>query len=74
MKNAKARPTVTHITIERFPPFVVTINGDVGARNGAFCYSEFFEDLAFARAYVNAEAEKLVKVNKKNVVRRVENL
>lgn len=74
MKNTKSIPTVTHITIERFPPFVVTINGDVGARNGAYCYSDFFEDLASARAYVNAESDKLVKENKKNVVRRVENL
>jgi hypothetical protein len=74
MKNTKSRPTVTHITIERNPPYIVIVQGDAGARNGAYEYSELFDDLGSARAYVNAESDKLVKENKKNVVRRVENL
>lgn len=74
VKNTKSRPTVTHITIERNPPYIVTVQGDAGARNGAYEYSELFGDLASARAYVNSESDKLVKENKKNVVRKVENL
>lgn len=74
MKNTKSKLTVTRITIERNPAYIVTIQSDAMARNGAYEYSELFDDLASARAYVNAESDKLTKENKKNVVRRVENI
>lgn len=63
---------LTNISIERQKPYVVYISGDAGARNGVFELSEEFDNLAQARAYARKEAAKLIKHNKKNVIRTVE--
>lgn len=63
---------LTHIFIEKQKPYVVRVVGDAGARNGAYELFEEFDDLAQARAYVRKESAKMIKHNKKNVVRTVE--
>lgn len=63
---------VTHITIEKQKPYIVWIQGDVGARVGFFENSEKFDDLASARAYARAESAKIVKQNKHLLVRTTE--
>jgi len=65
---------LTNISIERQKPYIVWITGDAGARNGAFELCEEFDNLAQARAYARKESAKIIKQNKKNVVRTVEKL